>query len=155
MTTAFGERRVAALSASKQALLAQRLRGSKRPAAARAIPPRPAGPLPLSPAQRALWLVDQLFDGNAAYTVHRTMWIRGRLDLRVLNRAADYLVNRHEVLRTTIRAGEQIVSPSGVADFAVVPAGSPQEALELAKREVCATFDLENGPLLRIRAIRV
>ncbi|MCZ7476254.1 non-ribosomal peptide synthetase [Micromonospora sp. WMMC273] len=161
MATTTDTRRTTALSESKRALLARRLLGQADHTAARTIPPRPTGPIPLSPAQRAVWLADQLFDGGAAYTVHRTMTVRGVLDLGALRQAADLLVARHEILRTTIYNNHQVVHPAAPACFTVVsPPGATAgqrrtTALHEARLAVATPFDLEAGPLLRFTVYRV
>ncbi|GGO21535.1 non-ribosomal peptide synthetase [Micromonospora parathelypteridis] len=153
--------RTTTLSESKRALLARRLLGQANHTAARTIPRRPTGPIPLSPAQRAVWLADQLFDGGAAYTVNRTMTVRGVLDLDALRQAADLLVARHEILRTTIDGNHQVVHPAGPACFTVVsPPGATADqrratALHEARLAVATPFDLEAGPLLRFTVYRV
>src|SRR5262245_42331810 len=110
MTTLSDGARLAELSAAKQALLQRRLSGTpSSPVEVIARRPGP-GPAPLSPAQRGLWLINQLLTENASYSVHRAMWLRGPLDVTVLCRALDALVRRHDVLRTTVREDSQVVS---------------------------------------------
>src|ERR1051326_9336736 len=58
-------------------------------------------PLPLSFAQKRLWLHDQ-FDGpSATYNVCEAWRLRGSIDVEALARALGVLVLRHGALRTT------------------------------------------------------
>ncbi|MFD4573896.1 amino acid adenylation domain-containing protein, partial [Streptomyces sp. NPDC058417] len=89
----FEARTVAALAAR----LAERS-ASGRPALTRAAE-RP-DPLPLSYAQRRLWLIDSVREPGTSYNVPLAVRVRGAVDVRALEAALADLVARHEVLRT-------------------------------------------------------
>lgn len=86
------------LSESGRALLERRLAGLGA-AAPGAEASRP-GRIPLAPAQRRLWFIDQLTRGGLAYNVPTAYRLRGPLDVEALERAFRQVVRRHEVLRT-------------------------------------------------------
>jgi amino acid adenylation domain-containing protein len=111
---------------------------------------------PLSPGQRALWLLDQMAPGNPAYIIAGAGRVRGRLDRRRLKRALAALVARHPALRTTFDAGGaaavQVVQAEARFAFTFEDATTWSEA-RLAERlseEAYRPFDLASGPLLRI-----
>src|ERR1700687_6143174 len=84
------------LSASKRALLEQRLRRASSP-----IPRRlPSEPRILSFAQQQLWLIDQIAGGSAAYNVPYPVRIEGPLSAESLEQAVNAVAARHEILRT-------------------------------------------------------
>ncbi|MFJ6937906.1 amino acid adenylation domain-containing protein [Streptomyces sp. NPDC101132] len=56
--------------------------------------------LPLSPAQRRLWLVSDLERGGTAYNVPLRVRLEGDLDVAALRAAFDDVAGRHEPLRT-------------------------------------------------------
>ncbi|MET0396905.1 MAG: amino acid adenylation domain-containing protein, partial [Longimicrobiaceae bacterium] len=151
-------------------LLLQRLLQEKAAAragsAAPAIRPRAAdGPLPLSPAQRRMWLLDRMEPGSPAYNVPTFLRMRGVLEPGALVRAVAALVRRHESLRTVFpeRGGEPVqeVRPAGsfpvpVADLRGV-AGADRERLlrGLLLAEGMRPFDLERGPIMRASLLRL
>src|SRR5688572_20647493 len=58
------------------------------------------GRLPVSFAQRRMWLIDHLSTAGAAYNISNTVRLEGELDVPALQRALSEIVARHEVLRT-------------------------------------------------------
>ncbi|MFJ9610297.1 amino acid adenylation domain-containing protein [Kitasatospora sp. NPDC101176] len=150
-------------SATKRALLAQRLRGAAAPS--RTVGPRPAGsPPPLSSGQERLWFMDQFSPGGTAYALAPARRLRGPLDRQALDRALTDLVNRHEGLRmsfptTDHGTAEVVIAPPGPfpAEPVDVSAGPDPErrAAEEVGALVARPFDLAAGPLLRARLIRL
>jgi hypothetical protein len=123
------------------------------------------GSPPLSFAQQRLWFLDQLDPGSAAYNVPYPLRVRGRLRVRVLKRALQQLVHRHESLRTRfpVADGEPVqwVEPAGPVRLPVVDLGALGEAAReaemqrLAGDEARRPFDLAAGPLLRTSVVRL
>jgi amino acid adenylation domain-containing protein len=115
--------------------------------------------------QRRLWFLNQLDPGSAAYNIAARFRIRGPADPAVVERTIAAIVARHEALRTTFRAhdGEpvqvvhpDIVTPFEVLDLRAVPESTREgEAIAAARREARTPFDLEAGPLLRTKLLRV
>ncbi|MBV9108279.1 MAG: non-ribosomal peptide synthetase, partial [Gemmatimonadetes bacterium] len=120
------------------------------------------GRLPLSYAQQRLWFLEQMGGLGSTYHIAGRQHLRGELDRDALVRALDRLVERHEALRTTfpMRGGEpeQRIGPE-TSRFALVEhdlVGEGREALDrLVAEEATAPFDLERGPLIRGRLIRL
>src|SRR3989454_8716764 len=67
-------------------------------------PRRHDGELPLSFAQRRLWLLDQLASARAVYNMPFAVAFRGALDVPALERAGAEIGRRHESLREIGRA---------------------------------------------------
>ncbi|WP_343745933.1 non-ribosomal peptide synthase/polyketide synthase [Chitinophaga sp.] len=65
---------------------------------------RPAN-IPLSFSQERLWFIDQA-EGSLHYHLPTVLRLKGRLDTDALARAAQAIINRHEVLRTVITSGD-------------------------------------------------
>jgi amino acid adenylation domain-containing protein len=60
----------------------------------------------LSFAQERLWFLEQLNPQNAAYNIPVALRIEGRLDITVLDRCLNTILQRHETLRSKFTAGE-------------------------------------------------
>jgi amino acid adenylation domain-containing protein len=128
--------------------------------------PRPGGgPAPLSFAQQRLWFLDRLEPGSSLYNVFRAFELTGPLDLEALRAALAEVVRRHEVLRSTFldQGGQprQVAMaaaplPLPVIDLSGLAAGAGERAArDAAAGEADRPFDLEHGPLLRARLLRL
>ncbi|HVT93824.1 MAG TPA: amino acid adenylation domain-containing protein [Bryobacteraceae bacterium] len=120
---------------------------------------------PLSLAQLRLWFLEQLEPGTGAHNVSSGLRLRGELDFQALRRAVERIVARHEPLRATFRAlrGEvfQRIEPDVRVEIPEVDLRAlpdevrEREAYQKAGEEGSKPFDLEHGPLLRLKLIRI
>ena len=107
---------------------------------------------PLSYAQQALWVLQQLDPDYAGYNVPGAYALHGKLDGAAFGAAWQALVARHESLRTVFRMidGEprQVILENMPLPIVRQPGADAldQRIAELTR----APFDLANGPLLRI-----
>ncbi|HEX3131502.1 MAG TPA: amino acid adenylation domain-containing protein, partial [Thermoanaerobaculia bacterium] len=132
--------------------------GSALPRIERAAPERP----PLSFSQERLWFLDRLQPGGSAYNIPVVLRLSGPLDVTALERSFREVAQRHETLRTTFAevggVPFQVVNPEPRVPLPVVDLRSlpePQaEAERLVAEEARSPFDLERGPLMRLRLIR-
>jgi amino acid adenylation domain-containing protein/FkbH-like protein len=126
-------------------------------------------PAPLSYAQQRLWFLDQLQPGNAAYNMAWVVELRGDLNQEALRRSIQAIVARHEILRT------RFPEHSGVAVQEILPQAEAYSWVELeeisfeksgvdtrgveitknARGEAQKAFALGEGPLLRMKLLRV
>jgi amino acid adenylation domain-containing protein len=121
--------------------------------------------LPLSFAQQRLWFIDQLYPGSAVYNIPGAVMLEGALNLDALERSVNEIVRRHEVLRTRIEAdaGEpaQVIDQWESHKLEVVdlicldPKERKAEVGRRAREERETGFDLNQGPLLRIKVLRL
>jgi amino acid adenylation domain-containing protein len=167
----------APLSAAKRALLAQRLQGQIKPVQP-TIPRRPPGTtIPLSFSQQRLWFLEQLEPGNPLYNIPFALQLQGHLNLPALEWAFSSLIQRHEILRTTVVETSEIVEipttplttqhstenpvylqqrvhPSGaiaIQQHDLTYNSDPMLTVErIAQKEAQQPFDLRRGPLLRV-----
>jgi len=138
------------------------VRGSELPS----IEPTPReGRVPLSFAQQRLWFLEQLGNLGSTYHISKRQRLRGEMDRAALVRALDRIVARHESLRTTFAqvngVPEQRIAPAEASRFHLVEQDlegredAPAELDRLTAEETRAPFDLERGPLVRGRLIRL
>ena len=139
---------LAGLSAEEKRVLLARLLMEKAEASASAHP--------LSYGQRSLWFLYQLAPGSPAYTITYAGQIRGELDATALEAAAQALVDRHDILRTTYttRDGQpvQLVHPRLPVRVNRLEL-DPEETQRWLRRESDRPFDLRTGPVVRFNLI--
>ena len=123
-----------------------------------------AGFMPLSAAQRGLWIVDKVQPDSDRYNVCAAFMVRGALDAAALNSALTLVIERHEILRTRfIERGDEpwqeVIPFAGqaltVLDAEHVPEPRwHEEAARLAQLECEKPFRLNEAPLVRLMLVR-
>ncbi|MGH9650198.1 MAG: condensation domain-containing protein, partial [Terriglobales bacterium] len=119
---------------------------------------------PLSYAQQRLWFLAQI-GASEAYHIFYGLRLKGALDRGALRRALERIVARHEALRTTfiVIEGEpiqRIAAPQEsrfhLVEHDLAGASDAEASLkDLVREEAASEFDLEAGPLIRGRLIRL
>ena len=113
--------------------------------------------LPLLPAQKRIWFLEQVIAGNPFYHVAVRIDVRGALEPDRLKAALDGLVAGHDALRATFSAAagtprQSIVPEAKVAlEVRDLSAGLVEG---LIAEKVEAPFDLGRAPLLRAALFR-
>ncbi|WP_179137850.1 non-ribosomal peptide synthetase [Candidatus Entotheonella palauensis] len=138
-------------SQQKRELLAQLVRqmASPSPASGR-----------LSHGQAALWFTHQLAPESWAYHVVFSARVRSEVDEPVLQQALQFLLDRHDILRTTYTERDGVpascLHPEMSIDFNVIRVNAErwEDLRERFLSEVRQPFDLECGPILRARLYR-
>lgn len=158
--------RKAQLSPRKMELLKKLMGGTSDTMEQSAIPRSTGeGRYPLSFAQQRLWFLDQLVPENPAYNTVIALHLTGEVREALLEESLNRVVRRHDVLRTTIHSENgqpyQVVAPSlhipiVLQDWSSL---SPEEGRmkfdNLAREEGRYIFQLNQGPLLRVKLCRM
>jgi amino acid adenylation domain-containing protein len=123
------------------------------------------GRLPLSFAQQRLWFLEQLEPGSPLYNCPGAAHLRGKLDVAALEQSINEIVRRHESLRTSFATvtgepvqviGTELELKLEVEDLSALAAAERSEHVEQrAQQEARTGFDLANGPLLRVKLLRL
>jgi amino acid adenylation domain-containing protein len=121
--------------------------------------------LPLSFAQERMWFLNQLEKDSPFYNVPGAFKLTGPLDVSSLRKAFEEITLRHEVFRTTFSAVEgrpvQVIGEAPAVRFTtcsledLAPAAVEAEIERLGYEEAREPFDLEHGPLLRAKVVRL
>jgi amino acid adenylation domain-containing protein len=118
---------------------------------------------PVSHAQRRLWVLHQMDPKSAAYNMPSAVILDGPLDRSAFEQALNFVLKRHESFRTVFSSehGEprqsvrsDVKSELTLIDLTQAPAPF-KCAQRLAEEEAHAPFDLERGPLFRLKLIRL
>jgi amino acid adenylation domain-containing protein/non-ribosomal peptide synthase protein (TIGR01720 family) len=122
-------------------------------------------PLPLSFAQQRLWFLEQMEPGSARYNIAWAVRITGPLNVEALEQSLNRIMERHEVLRTSILLVEsspvQVISEKlnlrlSLIDLSALPQDEQQHRVSsLARQEAGIGFDLASAPLMRGALMRL
>src|SRR5438270_6276982 len=120
--------------------------------------------IPASYPQEQLWLIQQLFPETSAYNLATALCLRGEVDARVLKRSLDAIWARHEGLRSVfvVVEGEPRVELLPAETGLPLPEHDLRGVTDAEAKlkewmivEAQAPFDLQRGPLIRGRLIRL
>ncbi|MGV3610690.1 MAG: amino acid adenylation domain-containing protein [Fluviicola sp.] len=110
----------------------------------------------VSLAQKRLWILSQNEQASVAYNMVIPYVIRGELNVSTLQKAFEFLVNRHEILRTTFfmnDAGEirQKIHPSELSVLEVIDLKKEVDIKSQIQSLVTSNISLEQGPLFQVK----
>ncbi|EPL03311.1 non-ribosomal peptide synthetase [Pseudomonas sp. CF161] len=122
--------------------------------------------IPLSFAQERQWFLWQLEPTSTAYHLSVALRMQGELDVQALERSFNALIERHQTLRTTFEQTDdgavQVIAPQLSLKVVVEQAEPVPDALAregvikaFVDAQTQALFDLQQGPLLRVRLLRL
>ncbi len=118
-----------------------------------------------SDAQKRLWLIENLDPGNATYNMPFAFRLRASLNIDLLEKSFNSVIARHEILRTIFDSIDeepvQIIQDAMPITIRVVSLDTEEEgdaefrAKEIINNEAQQAFDLRQGPLIRVTAIKI
>ncbi len=118
-----------------------------------------------SPSQKRVYVLYLLSPESTAYNMPGSVIFEEAVDEKLIRRVVNELIQRHESLRTTfaVEDGEvvQVVNPEMPGVFRTLDISHLDEEekaiqrKEISYRETSQTFDLDQGPLVRILLIKV
>ena len=160
------DKRTAALSPAKRALLEQRLKVTGSRVEHKEIRRNiHQGPAPLSFNQERLWFLYQLEPDSPAYNLPTWLRFEGELNVAAIRRSVNEVLRRHEILRTRIEAVEgrpvqavEAFTPLEIplVDLSELPAQQREaEAKRLCMQEAQKPFNLARDLMLRAKLFRL
>jgi bacitracin synthase 3 len=119
----------------------------------------------ISPAQKRLFVLQQIEPDSVDYNMPFYAIIHGDMDISRVEQALDRLILRHEILRTSIIMKEhqpvQVIHPGCPAgieyietDMEKTTTGLELHVIEPMMRQFVQPFDLSRPPLFRIRLLK-
>ncbi|RON47134.1 non-ribosomal peptide synthetase [Pseudomonas frederiksbergensis] len=119
----------------------------------------------LSYAQQRMWFLWHLDPQSGAYNLPAAVRLTGRLNQAALEQAFASLIERHETLRTVFQqqpddsllqvSVQQPLDIERIDLSACSPAERESRVAEAAEQQSLIPFDLAQGPLLRVRLLRL
>ncbi len=122
------------------------------------IPRNRCATAPLTPAQRGVWILQQLAAESPIFNQSHAWGLRGPLNVSALRRSLDEIVRRHEILRTRYHVVEgepvqEVMPPEPFSlemfDAQATGGRQAQELSDFQRRIAAAPFDLTSAPMLR------
>ena len=120
---------------------------------------------PVSFAQQRLWILAQLEPDSPFYNMFKAVHLQGRINIEILERSLNEIIDRHEILRTNFKEVEatpvQVIAPHATLKISVIDLQglSEQEQSEqlqlLATEDQLQPFDLTTGILLRVTLVQL
>ncbi len=121
--------------------------------------------LPISFAQQRQWFLSQLEPESPFYNIPAAIQISGELDILILERSFQEIINRHEVLRTAFLTveGKPVVQLSSIDEFklSIIDLNNSTEIVQtqqiekIAREEAQQPFQLDKPPLLRVKLLHL
>jgi FkbH-like protein len=120
---------------------------------------------PLSIFQERLWLISQLMPDNPALCLNQVLHFSGDLDTEALSKSINAIVERHEVLRTTINSeggkSVQLINPTLIITLPIIDLrgldrnGREAEGLRISRASGQRRFELSQLPLFEARLLLI
>ncbi len=119
--------------------------------------------VPLSYSQQRLWLVGQMDVDNYAYNIPAAVKLEGSLNIKALEAGIDEIVQRHNILCTTLQqsngkviqtVNSEMKIPLVIIDLSSEENDEKRKHTEEQMREEAVTpFRMDTGPLMRAKLV--
>lgn len=113
---------------------------------------------PLTHGQRRLWIFDQLSSQSVAYTMPAVLLLEGSLNISVLERACQTIIERHEILRTRFfeREGQPVQSVDVNFNFQLdYQTNLETKVDEYIQDRLATPFDLQQAGQIRVNLVQL
>ncbi|HLA42481.1 MAG TPA: condensation domain-containing protein, partial [Aggregatilineales bacterium] len=111
--------------------------------------------MPVSYTQQRMWFLSRLENSSVAYNITLGYRLRGSVDASALQASLEYIMQRHEILRTGIITEDgipvQVIHANAVLDFEKIEVADEVEVHNAIGELAHHVFDLTAPPLIRFR----
>ena len=116
----------------------------------------------LSHSQKRMWILNKIGDNKSNYNIPHAIRLSGDIDIQVLNKAIQTLINKHEILRTKfieineepkqeiLYEYEYLLTFTDVS----VAAKPKEEAKKIAEEEAKQVFNLDEKPPFSVKLLK-
>ncbi len=109
-----------------------------------------------SKIQKQFWILNNMYPDNGTYNLFSVFELRGNINITVLQKAIEILVNRHEALRSTfLFINKELYTnihefiDCNIKEYLIDENYDSNNIHESIEKEVNKPFDLEKAPLFR------
>ncbi|MEM9820674.1 MAG: amino acid adenylation domain-containing protein, partial [Bacteroidota bacterium] len=130
-----------------------------------ALPDETTGGYPLSDMQKQIWFTEQQQEEKIGFIMPTYCRFSGHLNIACFQNAFQQIIDRHESLRTTVQTfnGEpqQLISSKwSTSDWFCfedlrMHQDAEEKAIQAIRQEIRTSFDLENGPLIKVGLFQI
>ena len=121
---------------------------------------------PVTNSQRQLWLSSQLEGASKAYQIAGAKELKGNIEIEIFQKAFDYVIDRHEILRTYFRTDktgdlqQYIMDSSQIKEsLAFKDVSHLKKPLQAVNRHIKTenntSYDLERTPLFKLHLFKL
>jgi 3-oxoacyl-(acyl-carrier-protein) synthase/acyl carrier protein len=112
---------------------------------------------PTSYTQKMMYMIERLGGAGTAYNVFRVELLEGQLGVEKIENALRALIDRHEVLKTSIEfiGGEVVQRVHKYVDFKVTYMEADEDSLQDVIEHFKRPFDLGRPPLIRVAVVKL
>ncbi|MCV6636087.1 amino acid adenylation domain-containing protein [Candidatus Albibeggiatoa sp. nov. NOAA] len=116
--------------------------------------------IPLSYAQKQQWFICQLEPEKPIYNEPMTIYFNQAIDDYALEKALNYLLQRHSILRTRFQVhssgqASQSIAESDYIELEIITVDTEQAAQNIAHQQATKNFDLQHDLLITASLIKL
>ena len=114
---------------------------------------------PATSAQKRLYMINQLDPKSTSYNIPIAVKINGPLDIVKVKSVFEYLIDRHDILRTTFELRNNNIVQKINPKFKFLIEYDEVDKMNFEfqdfQKQFIRPFNLENGPLIRVKIIKL
>ncbi|MBC8756864.1 amino acid adenylation domain-containing protein [Kordia sp. YSTF-M3] len=117
---------------------------------------------PVTSTQQRIWVLSQFEGSSKAYNISNVLALKGTLNISLLQKSIDLLIDRHESLRTFFKADESgmlnqyiLQNKQAKCSIKVHQIATQNDIPKLIDKHINHVFNLTEAPLLKVEIITI